>query len=202
MVLSWRSRAKSTSRREIGHALHGIPCPNDCSDPSSPQSARVGRDDRPCHGRQQSDDLHHRGAFRWPGRHPGPRERGGAVAHVRRAARLGRGTRLDRTRPDVAEPRRRHLRRLRRGVPPLQSGPRLAHRHLLLVGLDSDLWPDRTPFGSRLPALVLPHPAGRSCCNRHRLLFHLHQSLWDRLGRTFCYPDRHGLGHACVSFRP
>src|ERR1700674_5757634 len=71
---------------------------------------------------------------RGPGHHPGPGKRGSAAAHLRRAARLGRGAGVDRTGPHVAEPGRRHLRRLRRGVSSLQSGARLARRHLLLVG--------------------------------------------------------------------
>lgn len=99
------------------------------------------------------------------------------VAHCRGSARLGRGTCLDRARPDVAEPGRRNLGGLRRSLPALQPGARGADRHLLLVGLGADLRLDRSALCLSLPALVLPRASGRSCGHHHRLLFQLRE-LW------------------------
>ena len=151
--------------------LNGFHNTDHRSDAAAPTRAWLGWHHRLGHGRQQPDDFHHHGAVHRPGRHSRTRQRGGAAAHRRRAARLGRGAGVDRVGADVAQSRGRHLGRVRRSLPALQPRPRRADRHLLLVGLDPDLRSDRAPFRGGAAALVLarrcrwkrsPSP---SCCS-------------------------------------
>ena len=148
-VFVWCSWLVAPTREREGSPMESTTLQQDPVTPAPSQSARLGRYDRPRHGRQQSDDLPHHRAVRRSGSDPRAGQRRRPAAHRRRAARLGRGAGLDRTGPDVAEPRRRHLGGVRRSVPALQSGARGADRHLLLVGLGADLRLDRAPVGAR-----------------------------------------------------
>ena len=56
--------------------------------------------------------------------HPGQGSAAVPLLIVGLLLELGGAARLDRADPDVAEPRRRHRRHLRRGVPALQPRPR------------------------------------------------------------------------------
>ena len=112
--------------------------------------ARLVWHDRACHGRQQPDDLPDHGVVCRSGSHSRARQRRSCSADRRCPPRLGRGPGLDRAGLDVAEPRGRDLRRLCRGLPALQPRALRAHRHLLLVGLDSRPADSRRCFPPRL----------------------------------------------------
>ena len=169
------ARGSYTRAGRVADGVHYSPARS--SDAAPSKSAWLGRHCRARHGRQQPDDLPDHGAVRRSGSDPRARQRRRPVAHYRGSARLGRGTCLDRARPDVAEPGRRNLGGLRRSLPALQPGARGADRHLLLVGLGADLRLDRSALCLSLPALVLPRASGRSCGHHHRLLFQLRE-LW------------------------
>ena len=181
--------------------LNGFHNTDHSSDAAAPTRAWLGWHHRLGHGRQQPDDFHHHGAVHRPGRHSRTRQRGGAAAHRRRAARLGRGASVDRVGADVAQSRGWHLGRVRRSLPALQPRPRRADRHLLLVGLDPDLRSDRAPFRWRAAALVLPRAARGSCRHLHRAVLHVREPLRRHMDCASRYSHCRRLGHARFPFR-
>ena len=73
---------------------------------------------------------------------------------VRTAAELGGAAGVDRAGADVAEPCRRDLGVVRRGLSSVQPGAGQPHRDVLLVGMGPDVRPDGDPVGVGAPPVV------------------------------------------------
>ena len=158
--------------------------------PAAPAHDRLDRNRFAGDGRQQSESLPHRGPLHRPGRYSGTRQRCRPLVDCRAASQSRGGARLDRTRRHVSEPDRRHRRDLCGSVSPLQPHPRKSRRRWVLVGLDSDLRPDRSALGLGDPSMVSDRLARRSHCDGTGAVLSRFESLWRQMGRAHGDSDR------------
>ncbi len=128
----------------------------------------------------------------------GPGQRRRSAAHRRRAAELGGAARLDRARPALTQPRRRHRRGVHRGVRAVQHAAVGAGRLLLLVGMGSDLRPDRAAVRFGLALLARSVDSDNLARHRdHRRVRH-DQPVRRRVGCPRGDPDRRRFGDPLV----
>lgn len=107
---------------------------------------------------------------------------------------------MDRTGFDVSESSRRNRCQLLRSVSSVQPRPRECHRGVLLVGVDSHLWPDGHFLCARHSRMISPRRTGNGDGLRHCVVVHGGEFVWCSLGRALSDCHRHGIRRTCIHF--
>ena len=143
-----------------------------------------------CDGRDQSKFVSTGRTLCRPGRYSGAGKCGNPTVGLRIAAELGRDPRLDRTDPDVSEPRGRNLRDMCRSIPPIQSDSFQSNGGLLLVGLGANLRAYGAIVGLSNQPVVFTLVSSAIARILYRIFFHGRQLVRREVGNAFGDADR------------